>query len=306
MKKVQFNNNTLKMAGLLYLPEDFDDNAKYPAIVCVHPGGGVKEQTSGLYAEKLAAQGFVALAYDASHQGESEGEPRLLEDPMARVEDIRCAVDYLTTLPYVDRERIGAMGICAGAGYSIAATQTERRIKAVAGVSTVDIGTVFRETWNRNVGIDGQLKLLEDVAAQRTAEANGEKPLLVHYVPEANEINETTHPDMVEAHELYRTPRGQHPNSVNWFLFTSNDKVIAFDGFAQVGTYLTQPVLLIVGERAGSLHHSEKVYLLAPGKKEIFTIKGASHIDLYDKPEYTSQAAAKLGTFFKEHLGGRV
>lgn len=290
------------MAGLLFLPADFDEKKRYPAIVCTHPGGGVKEQTSGLYAKKLSEQGFIALAFDASHQGESEGEPRYLEDPTTRVEDIRCAVDYLTTLSYVDRDRIGAMGICAGAGYTIAAAQTERRIKAVTAISAVDIGTVFRETWNRTSTVADQIKLLEEVAAQRTAEANGAKSKLVHYVPEANEINEHTHPDMIEASDLYRTPRGGHPNSVNWFTFTSNDKCLAFDAFAQVSQYLTQPILLIAGERAGSLHHSERVYKLAPGEKEYFIIDGASHIDLYDRPVYVDQAAAKMVSFFKKYL----
>lgn len=176
-------------------------------------------------------------------------------------------MDYLTTLPYVDRDRIGAMGICVGAGYTIAAAQTERRIKAVTAISAVDIGTVFRETWNRTATVADQIELLEEVAAQRTAEANGAERKLVHYVPEADEINEHTHLDMVEAFDLYRTPRGGHPNSVNRFTFVSNDKCLTFDAFAQVGQYLAQPILLIAEERAGSLHHSERVYKLAPGEK---------------------------------------
>lgn len=302
MKKVFFNKGDAVLSGLLFLPEAFEESNQYPAIVCVHPGGGVKEQTSGLYAKEIAPHGFVTLAYDASHQGESEGVPRLLEDPSERVEDIRCAMDYLSTLPFVDPNRIGAMGICAGAGYAISAAQTERRIKAVTGVSTVDIGTVFRETWNRDATVQDQLKLLDAVAEQRIREANGAPAKLVHYVPEADEINETTHPDMLEAHELYRTPRGQHPHSVNWFLFTSNDKVLAYDAFSQVNPYLTQPTLLIAGQRAGSLHHSERVYENAQGIKEYVIIEGASHIDLYDKPNYVEQAVSKITTFFSKYL----
>lgn len=302
-KKVTFKNSILNMAGLLYLPENMNENEQYAAIVCVHPGGGVKEQTSGPYAKRLSEQGFVALAFDASHQGESEGEPRYIESPARRVEDIRCAVDYLTTLPFVDRNRIGAMGICAGGGYAISATQTERRIKAVATVSMVDIGTVFRETWSRNVDVEGQLKFLEEVAAQRTADVNsGSKPKLVHFVPEADEIDENTHPEMVEAHDLYRTPRGQHPRSENLFPFYCNAEIMAFDAFAMASVYLTQPLLLIVGEKAASIHHSERVYNLTRGPKELFKIKDAIHFDLYDKPFYMEQAAKKMGDFFKKEL----
>lgn len=145
---VYFQNGPWKMAGNLYFPKNIENGKKYPAIITVHPGGGVKEQTSGLYAKKLAEQGFITLAYDASHQGDSEGMPRYLENPTERVEDIRSAVDYLTTLPQVDAEKIGVFGICAGGGYALSAAQTEHRIKAVATASAVDIGTTFRQGWN--------------------------------------------------------------------------------------------------------------------------------------------------------------
>lgn len=139
-ERVSFKNGPWTMAGELYLPEGFSTESKYAAVIVVHPGGGVKEQTAGKYAELMAGDGFVAIAFDASHQGESEGEPRRLDSPYNRVEDVKCAVDYLTTLPYVDRSRIGAMGICAGGGYAINAALTEKRIKAVAGISPVDAG----------------------------------------------------------------------------------------------------------------------------------------------------------------------
>jgi uncharacterized protein len=140
MKGVQFKNNGITMAGNLYFPKGLTDSGKYPAIVSIHPGGGVKEQTAGLYAQRLAEQGFVTLAFDASHQGASGGMPRFLDDPMKRVGDIYSAVDYLTSLPYVDAGRIGALGICAGSGAAIKAASTERRIKAAGTVSAVDVG----------------------------------------------------------------------------------------------------------------------------------------------------------------------
>ena len=129
MQGVTFKNNGIDMAGNVYFPAGFDNSRRYAAIVSVHPGGGVKEQTAGLYAQKLAGQGFVTLAFDASHQGASGGEPRFLDDPMKRVGDIYSAVDYLTSLPYVDANRIGALGICAGSGATVKAAMTERRIQ---------------------------------------------------------------------------------------------------------------------------------------------------------------------------------
>src|SRR5688572_13484682 len=130
-KSTTFKNKNLKMAAEIHLPGDFAETKKYPAIVCIHPAGGVKEQTIGMYASRLAKNGFAVLTFDASYQGASEGEPRYLEDPTARVEDARAGADYLSTLPYIDMDRLGVFGICAGGGYAISVAQTEHRFKAV-------------------------------------------------------------------------------------------------------------------------------------------------------------------------------
>ncbi|WP_339321774.1 alpha/beta hydrolase [Paenibacillus sp. FSL W8-0194] len=298
-KSVSFKNGPLNMAGHLYLPEGFDESKKYPGIVVVHPGGGVKEQTAGLYAEKLSNQGYISLAFDASCQGDSEGQPRLLEDPYARVEDVRCAVDYLTTLPYVDREKIGALGVCAGGGYAVAATQTERRIKAVATVSAVDLGAMFRD----EASVETQLQTLEAVANQRTAEANGTEVNLQTWAPDSQEdIDENTPVLMREAYDYYRTPRAQHPNSPNRFRFTSVDKILSFSASAQIGTYLTQPMLLIVGTEADTRGYSDQFYALSNGPKELFEVEGATHIAMYDIPEYVDQAVTKLSEFYGANL----
>jgi fermentation-respiration switch protein FrsA (DUF1100 family) len=296
---VTFKNQTLKMAGLIFSPADMDEGKKYPAIVVVHPGGGIKEQTASLYAYRLAQQGYIALAFDASHQGASEGEPRGLEDPTKRVEDVRSAVDYITTLSYVERDRIGALGICAGGGYAISAATTEHRIKAVAGVSTVDIGEGFRRGWRAEVPVSGQIKTLEAVANQRTAEANGVAPMMIQYVPDT--IEGVTEPDMVEASEYYRlSNRWQHKNSPNRLRNSSVDKIFAFSAFSRVDTLLTQPLLVIASSKAGSKWHSERAYELAKGQKELFIVEGGTHMSLYDKD--VPQVMPKVAEFFGKNL----
>ena len=172
MKKVNFPNRNINIAANLYLPCDFDPSLKYPAIIVGHPAGGVKEQTAGLYAKKLAEKGFAALAFDASYQGESGGEPRGLEDPAVRAEDFRCAADFLSTLPYIDVSGIGAMGICGGGGFAVSAAATDHRIRAVAGVSAVDLGRLRREGLNGVLAPSLQERL-DAAARQRIKEANG-------------------------------------------------------------------------------------------------------------------------------------
>ncbi len=304
-KKVTFKKLNLKIAGLLFLPKDFDKNKKYPAVVLTHLGGGVKEQCSSLYGWNLAQNGYVALAFDASHQGESEGLPRCLEDPTSRVEDIRSAIDYLTTLEYVDVNNIGAMGICAGGGYTMNAIQTDRRIKAAAGISTWDVGDSAK---NGFPGVNEENflhNLLKQVAEARTAEARGEEPRYWKYVPETEE--EIKHAPSViskEASEYYRTERCFYPTTTNRYLVSSNDKLAAWDAFAHIETVSPRPILLIVGSKADTLYYSEDCYKKALEPKEIYTIKNATHVDLYDKPEFVNQVVEKLVLFFNQYLKG--
>ncbi|MBF9239750.1 alpha/beta hydrolase [Hymenobacter sp. BT683] len=299
VKSVQFPNGPLKMAGNLYLPAGFDAAKTYAAIVVVHPGGGVKEQTAGLYAQRLAAQGFIALAFDASHQGASEGLPRFLDDPMKRVGDISSAVDYLTTLAYVDAQRLGALGICAGSGATVKAAMTERRLKALATVSAVDVGAASRKGWDGQATQSGQLATLEAVAQQRTAEAAGAAPVYVPYVP--NVGDKTAPRDLQEAADYYLTPRGQHPNAPNKMLLTSAGYGAVFNAFDQAETLLTQPLLIVAGSAAGSLWHSRDLYAKAAGPKDLVLISGATHMDLYDG-KGAGLALDKLAPFFKRTL----
>lgn len=260
---------------------------------------GVKEQTIGAYAKRLAAQGFVTVVYDSSYQGESGGEPRLLEDPTTRVEDARCAADFLTTLPFVDSERMGVFGICAGGGYAISVAQTERRFKAVATVSAAPMGEGSRGFLGHMSPVAEQIGTLEMVAQQRTAEARGGAPLYAPFVPEKlDDIDENT-PDLLrEGFDYYRTPRGQHPNSKGRFLPTSMDKMFAFSAFDQIPELLTQPMLLIAGSKADTKVFSDQAYELSKGPKELFVVEGATHIAMYDVPEYMDQAVTKMVDFF--------
>ena len=299
VKTVSFRNKAVDIAGHLHLPDDFGENKKYPALVGVHPAGGVKEQTIGHYAKRLAAHGFVAVVYDSSYQGASGGEPRLLEDPSTRVEDARCAADFLTTLPYVDVERMGVFGICAGGGYALAAAQTERRFKAVAGISATPMGEAARSMFGVPIPDAELVKMLEGAAGQRTAEARGEHPIHVPFVPERLEdINENTPNMFREGYDYYRTPRGQHPNSKGRFLLTSLDKMLAFSTFDLIPNLLTQPMLLIAGSKADTKVYSDQAYALSKGPKELFVVEGATHIAMYDVPEYVDQAVAKMVKFF--------
>lgn len=299
-EKVNFKNGVWKMAGELYLPEDFNKNGTYPALAVCHPGGGVKEQTSALYAEGMAKNGFVVLTFDASHQGESEGEPRLLDNPIERSEDIKCGVDYLTTLPYVNRARIGVIGSCAGAGYAIFAALTDRRIKAVCSICCTNPGATTRLGWDGKRTLEEQKKRLDEIAEQRTAEANGAPVRYAHYVPEADEIDENTYPDMVEANDYYRSSkRALHPNSPNMFRFTGLAYRMTFDAYQFIPDYLDRPLLVIAGSKAGSLWQSKKAIELSNAPKELYVIEGAGHFDFYDNQKYIDMALIKMNEFFK-------
>ncbi|MGW1145325.1 alpha/beta hydrolase [Streptomyces sp. NPDC002454] len=301
MDAITFPNGPITMAGRLHLPADSDPRGRHPAVVTVHPGGGVKEQTAGRYAAKLAERGFVALAYDASHQGESGGEPRFLEDPAARVEDVRAAVDHLQGLDFVDPERIGVLGVCAGAGYAVSATATDHRIKAVVTVSAVNIGSAYRKGWTGTEPDSAALPTLLAASSQRTAEAAGAEPAYVPYVPV--EPDATTPRDLAEAHDYYLTPRARHPRAQNTMLFArSIGKVLAFDAFHLVEELLTQPVLMVAGSEAGSLWHTTELHGRVRGPKRLVIVEGAAHMDFYDVPEYVERAVAEAVPFFAEHL----
>lgn len=304
---VTFRNRTWDVAATLRLPEGFDAGRKYAAIVCAHPISSCKEQTSGaIYGQRLAEAGFVTLAFDASTQGASGGEPRFSEDPATRVEDFRCAVDYLVTLPYVDEERIGVLGVCGGGGYAVSAAMTDRRFKAVGTVVAANYGRIMREG---DMTPDAALKTLDAIARQRTAEARGAEPLIVGYIPDSKAdrakagIDDI---DIVEAVQYYTTPRGRQPGSPNKLRFTSAAPALGWDAFHLAEALLTQPLHIVIGDRPGGFGSYRDGFDLfnraRSGQKTLQVVEGASHYDLYDKPEATGKALEQLLPFFRKHL----
>jgi uncharacterized protein len=290
------------IVGNLFKPAGFAADRRYAAVIVTHPFGGVKEQTAGLYAQRLAEEGFIALAYDASYQGESGGEPRLMEVPAQRLDDISCAIDYLVQHPQIDRERIGSLGICAGGGYALCHAQTELRVKAVAAVSTFNLGEARREGMG-TISHDERMKRLKDAAEARSREARGEPVQLVPVVPDtAASFTESTPQLYRDGYDYYRTARAQHPNSPNRYVFSSLPLQMAFFPFDQLDTIAPRPLLVIAGSSADTLFWSQQVYQKAKDPKELYVVEGATHIDLYDRPKFVTPAVAKLKEFFSRHL----
>ncbi|MEU5377527.1 alpha/beta hydrolase [Streptomyces sp. NPDC005968] len=300
---VTFDSAGIPLVGHLYLPETPTAGPR-PAIVVGHPGSGVKEQTAGLYARRLAERGFVTLAFDAAYQGESGGEPRGLEDPAQRVEDLMAAVSFLTNRGEVDTERIGALGICASGGYALAATASDHRIKAVGTVSAVDVARQFRLGANGTQDPAVFQSMLDAAAHARTAEARGEEPPVLTLFPEtAEQARALGGEHGAEGFDYYRTPRAQHARSASFFTWSSIDRMAAFDAFAPVPLIGRRPMLMIAGTRAVTAWMSIEAFQLATGPKELLWIDGAGHVDLYDKKQYVDLAIDKLDGFFAEGLG---
>ena len=306
IKHVSYRNLGWDSAADLYLPPSFDESRTYPAIVSTHPIGSCKERTSGnVYARQLAAEGFVVLAFDASFQGASGGEPRFMEDPAIRVSDIRYAIDYLVSLPYVDANRIGAIGVCGGGAYTVSAASTDQRIKALTSITGVNFGRLMREGFSQF----DPVAALQAMAAQRTAEAQGSPRHVINYLPDSVEAGKQagiSDIDVLEATDYYKSARGQQPNGATSGLFSFNSAAMAWDAFAHAETLLTQPLLVVIGDKPGGFgayRDGWEIYGRAASQaKQIFVAQGWSHYDLYDQPEPVALAMAQIVPFFKQHL----
>ena len=301
-QKVTFHNRFLiDMVGDLYFPANYSPAKKYAAIIVGHPFGGVKEQTSGLHARKLAEIGYVTLAFDASYYGESGGYPRRMESPEVRVDDFSAAVDFLTNHPAVEADKIGVIGICGGGCYSVSATQIDHRIKALATISMYDMGRARRQGIGDTQTYQQRMSILDEIGRQRTAEYGGAARKDIRALPE--KVDENTPKFAIDFLDYYDNPeRGQHPNSTGYYSYTSLAPMMNFFPFTQIETISPRPLLFIVGENAVSKYFSEDAYEKAAEPKELFVVPGATHVDLYDQPEYLKITLPKLDAFFKQYL----
>jgi fermentation-respiration switch protein FrsA (DUF1100 family) len=200
-------------------------------------------------------------------------------------------------LPYVDHDRIGAMGICAGAGYSANAAINDRRIKAVGTVSMVNIGQMFRNGFTNDVKSADAIPLLVAGSNARTSDASGAKIATMPLAP-LNE-NDAPNEELRQAWEYYHTPRAQYPTAPGWATARSLNQIIPYDAFNMAEVFLTQPLQIVAGSVAGSKWMSDDLFARAASiDKNFYVVEGANHMDLYDGPKYVDEAASVLGAFF--------
>lgn len=301
VKKVTFKNRYgIELAGDLYMPKDKTDG-KVAAIAVSGPFGAVKEQASGLYAQTMAEQGFITLAFDQSFTGESGGEPRHVASPDINTEDFSAAVDYLSNLPEVDADKIGIIGICGFGGMGLNAAAMDTRIKATVTSTMYDMTRVTANGYNDSMTPADRYALREKLNAQRTADFKNGTYAKAAGLPDKLTGEE---PQFVQDYfGYYKTPRGFHKRSINsngnWNE-TSSLSFMTMPILAYSNEIKT-PVLMLHGENAHSRYFSEDAYKKLQGdNKELMIIPNANHVDLYDNLEKIP--FAKITEFFKENL----
>lgn len=301
-QKVSFKNRYgITLSGDLYLPKKRSSES-LEALAISGPFGAVKEQSSGLYAQTMAERGFAALAFDPSYTGESGGEPRNIASPDINTEDFSAAVDYLGIQSFVDRSRIGVIGICGFGGFSLSAASMDKRIKAVATTSMYDMCRVMANGWQDKMTNEERSKMLEQMGEQRWKDIAAGKPAYGQGLnPE--KLPENADPIAKEYWKYYRTPRGYHERSINsngsWAI-TSAYSLMNFPLLTRIKEISPRPVLIVVGEHAFSRYFGEDAYKAAAEPKELYIVPNAGHVDLYDKTDKIP--FDKLETFFKENL----
>ncbi|QIB08335.1 MULTISPECIES: alpha/beta hydrolase [unclassified Pseudomonas] len=305
VQKVNFKNQyQMNVAGNLFIPKKLNGKTRNPAIVVGHPMGAVKEQSANLYATKMAERGFVTLSLDLSFWGESEGRPRNAVSPDIYAEDFSAAVDFLSAQPFVDKERIGAIGICGSGSFVISAAKIDPRMKAIATVSMYDMGGVNRNGLKHSQTLEQRRAIIAQATQQRNVEFAGGETLYTSGT--VHQLDDNTHPIQREFYDFYRTPRGEFtPSGSSRDLtthptLTSNVKFMNFYPLNDIETISPHPMLFIAGADAHSREFSEQAYKLAGQPKELVIIPGAGHVDLYDRVNLIP--FDKLTTFFQSAL----
>lgn len=301
VKKVTFKNRFgIELVGDLYEPKNKPEG-KMQAIAISGPFGAVKEQSSGLYAQTMAECGFVTLAFDPSFTGESGGEVRNVASPDINTDDFSAAIDYLTTLPEVDENKIGIIGICGWGGFALNAAAQDTRIKATVTSTMYDMTRVSAKGYNDSMSAEDLYKMREELNNQRTIDAKTGKPV---FVPTNQDELKGDEPQFIkDYHEYYKTKLGFHPRSINsnggWNK-TSLLSLITQPILAYADT-IKSPVLMIHGEKAHSRYFSEDAFKKLTGdNKELMIIPGANHTDLYYKTDVIP--FDKMEKFFKDNL----
>lgn len=301
---VTYTLNGLKIAANVYTPAGYEATKKYPAVVVAHPNGGVKEQVAGLYAQRLAEKGYITIAADASYQGASEGTPRNVDKPFYRTEDIHGMADYISAYPGVDANRIGALGICGGGGYTLNAAKSDKRFRAVATLSMFNSGQVRRNGY-MNTQLDSIQARLKEASDARIRELAGEIGYSgnVDFDALTDESISKIPTDLYREGMIYYGQTHRHPNSTFRYTTSSLMDLMSWDATDNIDL-INVPLLLMAGEKADSLYMSKEAFEKATGTtdKELFLIPGATHIRTYFVPEYVDQAVAKLTEFYGKHL----
>lgn len=299
---VAYQLNGLDIVANIYTPANHDPQQNYSAIVVAHPNGGVKEQVAGLYAQHLAEQGYITITADAAYQGGSGGQPRNVDKPAFRIEDIHGMADFITRYPGVDTARLGLFGICGGGGYSLAAAKTDKRFKSIATLSMFNSGRV-----RRNGFVDSQLdtiqERLQQVSDARAQEMAGGEIL---YAGDANLTDEQIAKlpfEMYRQGYEYYWRTHAHPNSTFKYTMSSLLDLMRWDATDQI-ELIDRPLLMIAGSKADSLYMTEDAFPKATGTtdKELFKIDGATHIETYWVPKYVDVAMGQLTPFFARTL----
>ncbi|WP_307843887.1 alpha/beta hydrolase [Priestia endophytica] len=304
-KKVSFKNQyNMEVVGNLFIPKGLKKNTKNPAIIVGHPMGAVKEQSANLYAQKMAEKGFVTLSLDLSFWGASEGQPRNAVSPDIYAEDFSAAVDFLGTRSFVDKDRIGVLGICGSGSFAVSAAKIDPRMKAIATVSMYDMGAANRNGLKHSQTLEQRKKILEEAAEQRYVEFTGGETKYTSGT--VHELNENSTAIEREFYDFYRTSRGEYtpkgssPELTTHPTLTRNVKFMNFYPFEDIETISPRPMLFIAGENAHSREFSEDAYKLAGEPKELYIVPDAGHADLYDRVKLIP--FDKLESFFKENL----